>query len=133
MQSAITRRGYRAREIRVENMVRPWGCCSIDCSTVSARQPGILLGCDHNLPSGKSPVLPLCVCLPRYHPSPKSSSRSISSIRSPFVRLISSELRASKSSEYRRRQYHMRKVHCASQECISFGEPSWMQGPLTNN
>ena len=37
-------------------------------------------------------------CLPRYQPSPNSSSRSISSTRSPLVRLNSSELRATKSS-----------------------------------
>lgn len=51
-----------------------------------------------HLPSGNSPVLPFCRCLPRYHPSPKSSSRSMSSIRSPLYKLSSSGLRASKSS-----------------------------------
>ena len=49
------------------------------------------------LPSGNRPVPPLFMCRPRYHPSPKSSSRSISSIRSPFARLSSSGLRATKS------------------------------------
>lgn len=49
-------------------------------------------------PSGKSPVLPFCMCFPRYQPSPKSSSLSISSILSPLRRLNSSGLLASKSS-----------------------------------
>lgn len=53
------------------------------------------------IPSGKRPMLLLCACFPRYHPSPKSSSRSISSIRSPLDRLNSSGLRASKSSACR--------------------------------
>lgn len=50
------------------------------------------------IPSGNKPVLLVCVCLPKYHPSPKSSSRSMSSILSPLARLSSSLLRASKSS-----------------------------------
>ena len=52
-----------------------------------------------NVPSGKSPLAPFIKCLPRYHPSPKSSSRSISSTLSPLSKLSSSELRAEKSSE----------------------------------
>ena len=51
-----------------------------------------------NLHSGKSPVLPFFKCFPRNQPSPKSSSRSISSIRSPLARLNSSALRAENSS-----------------------------------
>lgn len=51
-----------------------------------------------NLHSGKSPVLPLLKCLPRNQPSPKSSSRSINSIRSPLAKLNSSALRAENSS-----------------------------------
>lgn len=50
-------------------------------------------------PSGKRPVLPLVIWRPRNQPSPKSSSRSMSSMRSPFARLNSSGLRAMKSSE----------------------------------
>lgn len=39
-------------------------------------------------------------CFPRYQPSPKSSSRSTNSTRSPRVRVNSSEPRAMKSSVY---------------------------------
>ena len=46
------------------------------------------------LPSGNRPVFPFIKCLPRYHPSPKSSSRSTSSTRSPFAKLNSSGLLA---------------------------------------
>ena len=51
-------------------------------------------------PSGNKPLFPFVKCLPKYHPSPKSSSRSINSTRSPFVKLNSSELRAEKSSAF---------------------------------
>ena len=78
-------------------MVRPRRRSSIDCAELDAAYYDPIK--HSSLPSGKSPLLPVCKCLPRYHPSPKSSSRSMSSILSPFVRLSSSELRASKSSE----------------------------------
>lgn len=51
-----------------------------------------------SVPSGKRPLSPLTVFLPRNHPSPKSSSRSISSMRSPRARLSSSGLLAWNSS-----------------------------------
>lgn len=51
-----------------------------------------------SIPSGNSPVVPFTKCLPRNQPSPKSSSRSISSIRSPRDRVNSSGLLATKSS-----------------------------------
>ena len=57
-----------------------------------------------NAPSGKRPLFPLTMCLPKYHPSPNSSSLSSSSTRSPFARLNSSELRAWKSSAKREGQ-----------------------------
>lgn len=47
-----------------------------------------------SVPSGNRPVLSSSVFFPRNHPSPKSSSRSMSSMRSPCVRLSSSGLRA---------------------------------------
>ena len=46
------------------------------------------------LPSGNRPVFPFIKCLPRYHPSPKSSSRSTSCTRSPLPKLNSSGLLA---------------------------------------
>lgn len=51
-----------------------------------------------SLPSGNNPLDPFTRLLPRYHPSPNSSSLSINSTRSPFDKLSSSELRAEKSS-----------------------------------
>lgn len=51
-----------------------------------------------HVPSGNRPFSPLSVFLPRNQPSPKSSSRSISSMRSPRLRLSSSGLRARNSS-----------------------------------
>jgi hypothetical protein len=48
-------------------------------------------------PSGNRPLSPVSVFLPRNQPSPKSSSRSISSMRSPRLRLSSSGLRARNS------------------------------------
>jgi hypothetical protein len=54
------------------------------------------LGAD--APSGKRPLSPVSVFLPRNQPSPKSSSRSMSSMRSPRRRLSSSGLRARNSS-----------------------------------
>jgi hypothetical protein len=60
-----------------------------------------------HVPSGNSPFSPLSVFLPRNQPSPKSSSRSTSSMRSPRLRLSSSGLRATNSSaagcQHRRR------------------------------
>jgi hypothetical protein len=50
------------------------------------------------VPSGKSPFSPVSVFFPKNQPSPKSSSRSISSMRSPRLRLSSSGLRARNSS-----------------------------------
>jgi len=50
------------------------------------------------VPSGKRPLSPVSVFLPRNHPSPKSSSRSISSTRSPRDKVSSSGLRAWNSS-----------------------------------
>ena len=64
------------------------------------------------VPSGNSPLLPFCICLPRYHPSPKSSSRSMSSILSPFDRLSSSLLRASKSSGVSCQSSNLLKICC---------------------
>jgi len=49
-------------------------------------------------PSGNRPFSPVSVFLPKNQPSPKSSSRSISSMRSPRLRLSSSGLRAMNSS-----------------------------------
>ena len=49
-------------------------------------------------PSGNRPFSPVSVFLPKNQPSPKSSSRSISSMRSPRLRLSSSGLRAINSS-----------------------------------
>ena len=75
-----------------EGAFRCW--CGIDCSQL-AQAP-----CTHtpaHLPSGKRPVLAFPMCRPRNHPSPNSSSLSINSIRSPFARLNSSSLRATKS------------------------------------
>jgi len=51
-----------------------------------------------DVPSGKSPLSPVSVFFPRNQPSPKSSSRSTSSMRSPRRRLSSSGLRAWNSS-----------------------------------
>lgn len=51
-----------------------------------------------SLPPGKSPLPSRPRCFPRYHPSPKPSSSSTNSIRSPRLKVNSSALRASKSS-----------------------------------
>ena len=61
---------------------------------------GWLLPCipPSHVPSGNNPFSPLSVFFPKNQPSPKSSSRSISSMRSPRLRLSSSGLRAINSS-----------------------------------
>jgi hypothetical protein len=73
------------------------GCNEITWLLAAGSSSG---GAGHVLyvPSGKSPLSPLSVFLPRNQPSPKSSSRSISSTRSPRARLSSSGLRAWNSS-----------------------------------
>ena len=71
-----------------------WVRVSYTLRYISITSPSSLYAC---LPSGKRPVRALPRCRPRYHPSPKSSSFSISSMRSPFARLNSSSLRATKS------------------------------------
>lgn len=82
---------------------------------------------DGGSPSGKRPVLPLVICRPRNQPSPKSSSRSMSSIRSPFARLSSSGLRARKSSEG---NAHVSHVPCPSLKSqVSLHAP--LRSPLT--
>lgn len=80
------------------------GRACVDWAGVS----GLVLGCMQlmntgvsetmDIPSGKRPLSPVSVFFPRNHPSPKSSSRSISSMRSPRARLSSSGLRAWNSS-----------------------------------
>ena len=55
-------------------------------------------GGEQDAPSGNRPFSPVSVFLPRNQPSPKSSSRSMSSMRSPRLRLSSSGLRATNSS-----------------------------------
>jgi hypothetical protein len=51
-----------------------------------------------SLPSGNKPVAFVLACFPRYQPSPNSSSRSMSSILSPRLRVSSSGDLAAKSS-----------------------------------
>ena len=102
----ITDGRYWAGRGRMEDVIWAWGRGGIDL--VHGQRD--LLSLIDARPSGKSPVLPDVVWRPNNvshgelglsefaYPSPKSSSRSTSSILSPFLRLNSSGLRASKSS-----------------------------------
>jgi hypothetical protein len=71
------------------------------------------------VPSGKSPLSPDCKLRPRNHPSPKSSSRSMSSMRSPRPSVSSSGLRAWNSST----RIGQRKIanHCRPDSTIAAG------------
>lgn len=66
--------------------------------TKSSNQPRSPLLRRELLPAGKRPVFPVATCFPKYHPSPKPSSSSTSSILSPRRRVNSSSPRASNSS-----------------------------------
>jgi hypothetical protein len=80
----------------IDCCIRSFGAIRVYTANGCQRENGKL---DHgHIPSGKRPLLPFFKCLPRYQPSPNSSSLSSNSTRSSFDRLSSSELRASKSS-----------------------------------
>jgi hypothetical protein len=81
-----------------------WAWARGGCRLVLCEGADRLIKHRGNLPSGNRPVSPVSVFLPRYQPSPKSSSRSISSMRSPRARLSSSGLRAWNSSVRRRQR-----------------------------
>lgn len=91
---------FGSGERRGENIGGFGGSCGVDCveSNVRSISARVRIYAVVILPSGNKPVLPFWICFPKYQPSPKSSSRSISSILWPLDKLNSSGLRASKSS-----------------------------------